>query len=467
MGAPSPSEPRLDERFNELNSKLDGLRNELDKSLAEVDQLRAEVRTLRGQLGQTGEAETAGHDAESLRESVAQLHDTTEILQAEVKVHDQTKLETASKFPVRIGGTLLLTSFFNTGSVNDFNLPTVAIVNPQHSAAASLSATASQTILGLDATGPRLGSGRTSADLNVDFWGPGTATPYYTAAAGSLRLRTAHARLEWPRQSIEFALDRPLLSPVRPNSWLTVAEPAFAWSGNLWSWLPQLDYRTSVAPAHRFDLQLGLLDTAVPANYNGSNQPVPNPAELSRRPGYQARISTGSSWHDLPITIGASGYYSRKSYPSGRVDAWAGAADWEIPLAPILALAGEFYRGRSLGGLGGGTFKDYVTSLGEPYGLNAAGGWAQLTAHAMPTLQGNFGFGLDTAFAKDLNEADPGTQQNFYSNLARNQTLLGNIIYRPKTYLLLSAEFRQINSRSIAGHTSQDRVFGLVTGYTF
>ncbi len=302
----------------------------------------------------------------------------------------------------------------------------------------------------------------------MDFWGGGSASAYYTAAAGSLRMRTAHARLEWPRQSIGIALDRPLLSPVQPHSLLTVAEPAFAWSGNLWSWLPQVEYQRKIAPADRFNLQLGILDSAAPAIYTSSGQSLPNAAERSRQPGYEARVSTASSWRDRPLSLGASGYYSRKNYGgTGHVDAWAAAADWEVPLAPALATSGQFYRGRAIGGLGGGAFKDYVTSYGAPYGLNAAGGWAQLSLTATPTFQINAGYGMDDAYARDLNDADSIGSASAYANLARNQTLLANVIYRPRTYLLVSAEFRQINSRTINGQTSHDHVVGLVTGYTF
>lgn len=459
---------RLEEQLDELSSKIDALRDQLRKSLDEMQQLRTQVRSLHEQLGEKPGEQVASHEAESLREGISQLQDTTEVLKAEVKVHDQTKVETASKFPLRITGTLLVTSLLNTGSTDDYNLPIIALPKQTHAPNGSLSATATQTILGLDARGPRLWGGQTMADLSVDFWGSGSSSAYYSTTAGLLRMRTAHARLEWPRQSIGIALDRPLMSPVRANSWLTIAEPAFAWSGNLWSWLPQLEYQRSFIHAHRLDVQLGMLDVAAPSIYNSNGQPVPNAAERSRQPGYEARVSTESSSNDLPFILGASGYYSRKAYSqTSHVDSWAVAADWEVPFSQALALSGQFYRGRALGGLGGGAFKDYVTSYGSPYGLNAAGGWTQLGWTATPTFQVNAGFGMDDAFAKDLNEGDSMSQQNAYAALARNQTALANVIYRPKTYLLLSAEFRQINSRSVGGEASRDNVFGLVTGYTF
>src|SRR5258707_1041572 len=83
----------------------------------------------------------------------------------------------------------------------------------------------------LDNTGPHIWGAHSWADLNVDFWGAGSSANY-TVTAGTIRLRTMHARVEWPNRSIMIAVDRPLMSPWQPASWVTVAEPALAWSGN-------------------------------------------------------------------------------------------------------------------------------------------------------------------------------------------------------------------------------------------
>ncbi len=131
--SPSGTDGRLERHFDELNSKLDALRNQLSESLTEMQALRTEVRTLREQLGQRTEAETATQDAESLRDGIAKLQESNEVLQSEIKVHDQIKVETASKFPLRLTGTLLLTSFLNSGTADNFNLPVVALPNPPNS----------------------------------------------------------------------------------------------------------------------------------------------------------------------------------------------------------------------------------------------------------------------------------------------------------------------------------------------
>ena len=81
---------------------------------------------------------------------------------------------------------------------------------------------------------------RSSGDFHVDFFG---GVPYadYTTTTGTLRLRTAHTRLDWANHSLIAALDAPLVSPLEPTSYVGLGEPPFAWSGNLWIWLPQVE----------------------------------------------------------------------------------------------------------------------------------------------------------------------------------------------------------------------------------
>jgi hypothetical protein len=458
----------LNHHLDELTSKLDSMRQQLIDSQNEMDELRNELRSLRQQLAERDQANTATRDAAALRTSVTQLQEETEILQAQVKQHDQTKVESASKFPVRINGALLVTSIFNSANADDFNLPIVALPNLPYMPGGSLSATASQSILGLDASGPHIWGAKSYGDLNVDFWG-GSSSANYTSAAGGLRLRTAHARLDWPNRSLGIALDRPLISPWQPTSWITVAVPALAWSGNLWTWSPQLVFNQTAILKH-FGFDIGLIDPPAPNSYTQGPTGQPSASERSKQPGYESRIGFTSSVRDRPIHLGAGGYYSRQSYPYGHnVDAWAASGDWDLDFHRMFRLSGEVYRGRAIGGLGGGTFKDYVSSAAEHYlnGLNAAGGWAQAKITFAPELEANVSAGLDNAYAGDLRDSDQAAGQGYYAGLARNATLIANLVYRPKTYLLLSTEFRQINSRWISGHSYQDNVFGVSTGYIF
>ena len=468
--AATTSEKNLETQLDQLTIQLDGMRQQLQDSQREMDELRNELRSLRTQLAEKNQSDQAAEDEGALRASVDKLREDTDVLQEQVKQHDQTKVETASKYPVRIFGTILFTSVLNSGNVDNIDLPTVALPKNPDGSQGSLSATPRQTILGIDASGPRVWSAKSSADLSVDFFG---GIPYanYTSAAGIVRLRTAHAKLDWRDRALAAAFDRPLISPWQPTSWLTVGEPALAWAGNLWTWTPQLQFtERGILPSRKLTVAVGLMDPAAPGASDADGLRVPNPSESSRQPGYEARVGYDGSLLEHPVHLGAGGYYSRQSYTYDRhVDAWAGTADWSIALARAVGLSGEFYRGRGIGGLGGGAFKDYVTFDNYEYlrGLDDVGGWGQLKIVISPSLEANFAFGQDNAFADDLRNSDLVSQQSTYVNLARNQDVMGNFVFRPKSYLLLSAEFRRIHSWPIAGQGNLNQTVGLAAGYSF
>jgi hypothetical protein len=74
---------------------------------------------------------------------------------------------------------------------------------------------------------------------------------------------------------------------------------------------------------------------------------------------------------------------------------------------------------------------------------------------------------MDAGFSGTLRYYTDPNATNAYTDLARNRTVLANIIYRPKTYLLFSAEYRNIYSWPIAGQVNSAQSLGLATGYSF
>ncbi len=69
----------FDKHLEELTSRLDSMRQQLIDSQNEMDELRRELRSMREQLSDKNQSEMAARDAETLRTSVAQLQDETEI----------------------------------------------------------------------------------------------------------------------------------------------------------------------------------------------------------------------------------------------------------------------------------------------------------------------------------------------------------------------------------------------------
>ncbi len=95
------------------------------------------------------------------------------------------------------------------------------------SEAAEAPASLRQTILGLDARGPKVFGASSDADVRVDFFANGSQSNY--AANGLLRMRTAHAGLNWNHTRAFIALDRSVIAPYTPSSLVATGEPL--WHG--------------------------------------------------------------------------------------------------------------------------------------------------------------------------------------------------------------------------------------------
>src|SRR5665213_1742459 len=182
-----PESTRLEQRLDQVLAALGSMQHQLDDSKRQIDELHDELRAVRAEM-QPANAEVpevTAAAASDLQQSVQQLQSQEEILQAEVKQHDQTKVESSSKYPVKISGLVLFSSFLNDGAVDNIDLPILALPRNAKTAHGSLAATLRQTIFGLEAKGPMLWGARSSADLHVDFFG---GVPYadYTTSTGTL-----------------------------------------------------------------------------------------------------------------------------------------------------------------------------------------------------------------------------------------------------------------------------------------
>jgi regulator of replication initiation timing len=469
-GAADARTANLEQHIDALSSKIDTMRQQLQESQNEMEAMRAELGSLRSQLAEKNQTADTEHAVTALRADVQQLQERSDVVEAEVQQHDQTKVETASKFPMRLYGTLLFTSLAVNGQTDNLDVPIVALPQMPDSPSGSLSATARQSILGLDASGPHFWGATSSANISVDFFG---GIPYadYDTAAGTVRLRTAHATLAWPNRSLSAAFEQPILSPREPTSWLSVGEPALAWSGNLWTWSPQLEFTESnLLRRGHTTARFAFIDPATPGTYGATGLRAADPSESSRQPGYEGHLGYEDSWRGHTVDFGAGGYYSRQAYGYDlHADAWAGTADWKVALARAVELSGEFYRGRGIGGLGGGVFKDYATygSYTSFRDLDDEGGWGQVKLMLTPRLEANLAMGQDNGFASELRTSDEATAQDAYASLARNQTAYGNLVFRPRQYILFSTEYREIHSWPIAGDENRDRIVGLAAGYLF
>lgn len=484
------AQPSIPAQIQQLTTAMERTQDLLKQSQQQLDEMRTQLAALQQEMAQqqgtTASATTtdsAAPPADQPETQSAELENIRErqaMQETQIATLEQSKVESESKYPVKITGLLLLNGFVNTSGVDIAATPTVASPG-----SGTTGASVRQTVVGIDARGPHLFGARSYADLRVDFYGnvvpavSGVPIGTYSTNDSLLRLKTAHAGLQWENTEASFSYDRPLLSPDSPSSLTAVAIPALAWSGNLWAWNPQLALRQNVpfAGSHSLQLQAAMIDVADPpisiSGLNSSAAVPPSGAELSRWPGVEARIALLGSQSDDRDHFGVGGYFSPHVLPNGhRYDAWAGTLDARFHMPGRLQFSGSFYRGLALGGLGGGGYKDYgyfyEPIQGEFYfrPLNDVGGWTQLKEKWSERLEFNAAFGMDNVFAYDLHRyAIPsGTM---YQNLARNRTWTGNAIYSPSAYLLFSFEYRHIASAPVTGSSSTSNVIGLSAGYKF
>jgi hypothetical protein len=465
------------------------LQNQLQQSRAQIEQLRDRVSALEVKVGtpvaneQPPSLPTLASPVPPppLASSSTQSDDTLrglregqELLTARVAEQAQTGVESASRYKIRLSGLVLMNASANQGRVDVEDLPGLAAYTPG-SSGGDFGATLRQTELGLELTGPKIAGAASSAGVDVDFFGGFPRRPF-GISSGLLRLRTAHARLDWANTSLVAGQEAPFFSPLSPTSYATVAEPAFAWAGNLWVWTPQIrvEHRWATGENSGFSLEGGILDPLTEGVSATQYQRMPGPGENSRYPAAAGRLGWSGTWFGRSAQAGTGAYVANQDYGfNGAVRSWVWTADWNLPLAPVLTWSGEIYRGQAIGGLGGGIWNSIVAngSTALPgtsiVGLNTLGGWSQVKLIPASRWELNLAAGMDNPFASDLERFAAPVTVDGRTPLARNQAAFINAIYRPRSNLLLALEYRRLRTYFLDGDHASAGHINLAIGVSF
>ncbi len=493
----------LASQVRELRTLIEQMRTENAQSRAEMQELRQELQDTRKVLAplaastansvSTPESAPSGESAGAsaipasgalatsgtplaadLGNRLQRLEESTQLLNSKVDEQYQTKVETAGKYRARLSGIVLMNAFRNVGGSDDLDFPNYAQPGGAGTSQASFGATLRQTEIGLEIFGPTLAGARSSANVQFDFAGGFPSTPN-GVNFGLVRLQTASLRLDWEHTSVIAGQDSLFISPLSPTSFASLATPALAYAGNLWGWTPQLriEHRFDLSAQQTLTFQGGILDNL---DWEPPSDPFFRSAqagESSGQPAYAIRTAWSRPLFGHPLSFGTAGYYGRQNWAWGRsVDAWAGMTDWQIPILRRVGLSGEFYRGRAVGGLGAAIGQTILFGGNPAYpttsirGLDSAGGWTQLKFQLTPKLELNGVFGEDTAFAGDV-RGFATDANNFGPILGRNRGALGNLVYRPRSDLLLSAEFRRLHTFPIFDSASVTNQVNLAMGILF
>jgi hypothetical protein len=503
---PAPTDPAAEAAVRELDSQVRELRAMIEQMRAENAESRNEMRELRQELQDTRKfltplaavanapasvAETAGSTKPSSTVSASEeqetsastevgtrlqrLEESTQLLGSKIDEQYQTKVETAAKYRARLSGIVLMNAFRNVGSSDNLDFPDYAQPPaPGTTSEASFGATLRQTEIGLEIFGPTLLGAKTSANVQFDFAGGFPSTPN-GVNFGIVRMQTASLRLDWKNTSVIAGQDSLFISPLSPTSFASLATPALAYAGNLWGWTPQLrvEHRFNLPNDQTITLQAGILDNLDWENPSDPYFRFATAGEQTGQPAYAMRSAWSTTAFGHPLSVGVAGYYGRQNWMWDRyVDAWSGMTDWQIPILRRLTLSGEFYRGRAVGGLGAAIGQTILFggSPSNPYtsirGLDSAGGWSQLKFQLTPKLELNGVLAQDNAFASDV-RGFATDANNFGPILGRNRGALGNLVYRPRSDLLLSAEFRRLRTIPVYDSSSVTNQINLAMGILF
>src|SRR5207248_8423220 len=212
-------------------------------------------------------------EAQQQPSTLSEVAENQKVIAARVEEQHQTKVESASRYRVKVSGLILMNAYSNRGTVDFTDLPNRALAGTERG---SVGATVRQSILGLQVFGPDLAGAETGANISVDFFGGVPRQPYGTTV-GILRLRQAAAHLDWQNTSLTIGQDVPFVSPLSPTSFATLAEPALSWSGNLWVWTPEavLEHRFHTSENSYIALSGGVLAPLSEDIPNGTTQPLP------------------------------------------------------------------------------------------------------------------------------------------------------------------------------------------------
>ena len=429
---------------------------------AEVEQLRAELQELRtlvagdrtaGQPLRRGGARGPSDGQATDPTPAAPVQQTAdpqaslEVLRTQVAEMAEIKVESESRMPVRVFGTILTNVFANSAAPNWLDSPNIVNVPPADGHEGSFSATLRQTRVGATIDGPTLNGVRASGTLVMDFFGgiPGFATGQ---VMGLPRLLVAFARFEGKRTAVEVGQDQMIMAPVDPTSLASFAFPALFRSGNLYLRAPQARIEQMFGSHVK---AVGGIVAPIGGDVPGEDYrfvPQAFGGERSRRPGLQARVSAlaGDRETSRYADVGVSGHYGWERRSTGLTDSHASAVDFSVRRDWIGA-AGEFFVGDNADAFGGGTGLDARTR----------GGWAEIQFHPAQRLSFAAGAGEDRL------RGDPAPTLPRH----RNRSAYGTTIVSLTPEVKASFEYHWLATQPGTGAERRNHHFDLALAYKF
>jgi hypothetical protein len=417
-------------------------KQEVSELRAQVEALRAEVQALKVIVQGSGSPLAPSPDV-AAGAPAKEADPIVAMLQEQVAEQAQVKVESASRLPVKLTGSIVANTFFNSGEANWLENPN--FVNTAGATTGSFSSTLRQSRIGLSADGPSLGAWRTSGQIAFDFLG-GTAAFQTGPTIGLPRLLYAFTRFETDRTAIEVGQDQAIVAPRDPTSIAAQAFPALYRSGNLYLRAPQV--RVDRALGGGVSIRAGILaPIAGDAAADFVFSPPAGTGERSRMPAFEGRIGFAKGPEDArSVDIGLSGHYGQQHLAGDTRDSWAAVADWNLQ-ASRFGIGGEVFTGRHLAAFGGAAGQN----------VESSGGFAELRVRASSRVSFNGGGGIDRV----------PDGERFGVPVGENRTAFGNMILRLTPEVSTSLEYRYLVTDPNQGGDRKNHHIDLALVYTF
>jgi hypothetical protein len=400
-----------------------------------VAELRLEVQRLREEVERLKAAGTAPLPA-------------VEMVQAQVAEQAQTKVESQSRLPVKIFGTIHSGTFVNRGNANWLENPNLVV--PGAGDGRSFSSTLKQSRIGLMVDGGTLGDWRTSGVLAFDFFGgvPGFQTG---PVMGLPRLLYGFARFESGDTAIEVGQDQMILAPRDPFSLGSPTFPALYRAGNLYLRVPQIrvEHKLRTGAVSTINLMGGIV-APIAGDFAADYLFAP-PAlsgERSGYPGAQARIgwTLGGDTASRRAEFGLGGHVGRHRVDGLSRTSWATAIDADIHVGRA-GFGGEFYTGDRLAAFGG--------AIGQQ--ARAHGGYVEGRFALSRRLNAGVGLGRDRVAAS----------QTRPMALTGNEARFGNLTYYFTPEIAGAFEYRWLVTTPLLGDRLRNDHLNWTLAYSF
>ena len=417
--AQAPADPRA-----AVAPDVAALRAEVDELRGEVSALRAMLAEMRATLAPAASVRPAAQTPQQPAPAVTP--EQLEVVRTQLGELSQVKVESASRQPLRLSGTILANTFVNSGDANWLENPNLVDAPSLSSGrTGSMSGTMRQSRVGLEMTGVAVGSWQATGAIVADFFG-GVPNFQTGTVMGLTRMVYAFARLQREGTAIQVGQDHVLLAPRDPTSLAALSFPLLFRSGNLYLRAPQV--RVEQALGDRWHAAVGLVaPIAGDAGSDFEFAPAAGTGERSKLPGLQARIAVGRDDPDAPreASIGFSGHVSGRRVGDFDEASWAAVVDFRVRSGRA-GVTGEWFAAENVEAFGGA-----VSQSGR-----ATGGWIEGQFAVTPKTSVNGGFGLDRP-------------SDAVGRLVRaeNRSAYGNLMVTFTPEVAVSAEYRWLRTR--------------------